>query len=148
MYMDKMAFLPCIYVASCCCCYCYYSPGLSFLFLASWVGHGQKSMLYAETKQGIVVMPMFSRESLPSIDRYRFSLVILLSSGCRSARSVPCICSMISFLRNDREQAERGFFCDKNCCCFFDDLLTLIFFFFVFPNETVLIPLIGVKTLH
>jgi hypothetical protein len=26
--------------------------------------------------------------------------------------------------------------------------LTLIFFFFVFPNETVLIPLIGVKTLH
>ncbi len=48
IYMDKMAFLPCIYVASCCCCY--YSPGLSFLSLSlslsltSWVGHGQKSM--------------------------------------------------------------------------------------------------------
>jgi hypothetical protein len=38
--------------------------------------------------------------------------------------------------------------CDNNCCCFFDDLLTLMFFPLCFPNDTVLIPLIDVKTLH
>ncbi len=66
-------------------------------------------------KKRIVAMPMCSRERLsldfPSIDRSRFSLLLLFSSRCGSARNVHSIFSMISFFfRNDSEPAERGFF--------------------------------------
>jgi hypothetical protein len=53
-------------------------------------------------KTRIVAMPMCRRERLsldfPSIDRSRFSLLLLLfSSGCGSARNVHSFFSMISF---------------------------------------------------
>ncbi len=59
-------------------------------------------------------MPMCSRERLsldfPSIDRSRFSLLLLFSSRCGSARNVHSIFSMISFFEEwQRAGRERLF---------------------------------------